>query len=566
MMTGKILYQVVPWFCTGLFLLSGWNLNAQNVPELYRKANQPAMNHWVDSIFDSMTVDEKIGQLFMVVTDPKPSSRKRMLKQIREQQIGGILFSKGDLKAYARSINLYQKSSRIPLFISFDGEWGLSMRIDDTPRFPRNMMLGAIADNEWLVRYGEEMGRECRELGVHINFAPVLDVNSNPDNPVIGMRSFGENPQLVAEKGSAYALGLEKMQVLSVGKHFPGHGDTSEDSHNTLPEIRQSRARLDSVELYPFVQYIRNGYAGMMTGHLFVPALDSLSKRATSLSPAVVTRLLTGELGFEGLKFTDALVMKGAVTGNNSVCVESLLAGNDILLSPKQPVIEFAAVKQAVETGLIPMTVIEEKCRKILRYKYICGLNRYKPIVLRGLSDRIHSDYSERLVQKLNEEAVTLLKNEPDALPLQSSERKIAVVSLGDESFDAFRKTMDRGGSFDFFQWKGTEEEYPAELFEKLGEYEVILWAIHSNKIPDYPEIHSLSNGKEVHFCFFIAPYQLCNYAAAIHAAQSVTLAYENTEYAQTAAAKIILGQLPSKGKLPVTIAGLFDYGTGMER
>ncbi|MDR2683087.1 MAG: glycoside hydrolase family 3 protein [Dysgonamonadaceae bacterium] len=552
--------RAVCWLC----LLAVGTLNAQNVPELYRKTDAQAMNQWVDSVFDSMTLNEKIGQLFMVVADPRPASHKRILKLIREQKIGGILFSKGDLYDYARSINRYQKNSRIPLFISFDGEWGLSMRIDRTPRFPKNMMLGAIGDNEWLVRYGEEMGRECRALGVHINFAPVLDVNSNPDNPVIGTRSFGENPQLVAEKGLAYASGLEKMRVLSVGKHFPGHGDTSEDSHKTLPEVRQSRARLDSVELYPFRQYIRGGYAGIMTGHLLVPALDSLSKRASSLSPAFVTGLLTDEWGFEGLKFTDALAMKGAAAGASSVCVESLLAGNDVLLSPPQPAAEFAAVKQAVETGLIPMSVMEEKCRKILRYKYICGLNRYRPTVLRNLDDRIHSEYSRELVQRLNEEAVTLLKNEPGALPLSPSERKVAVVSLGDEPVEAFRDILDASGRpFDFFRWKGEEEDYPTELFEKLETYDAILWAIHSDKIPVYPEIQSLAERKAAHFCFFIAPYQLTKYASTIAPAQSVTLAYENTDEAQKAAGRILLGQIPAKGKLPVTIDGLFEYGVG---
>jgi beta-glucosidase-like glycosyl hydrolase len=551
------------------FLLCAGNIEAQKAPDLYQKADHPAMNHWVDSIFDTMTLSEKIGQLFMVVADPHPSSHKRILKQIQEQKIGGILFSKGDLKDQAGSTNLYGRSSRIPLFISFDGEWGLSMRIEDTPRFPKNMMLGAIGDNEWLIRYGEEVGRECRELGVQINFAPVLDVNSRVENPVIGMRSFGENPHLVAEKGLAYAQGLEKMQVLSVGKHFPGHGDTSEDSHKTLPEIRKSRAALDSIELFPFLQYIRGGYAGIMTGHLSVPSLDRSSKRATSLSPVIVTDLLTGELGFGGLKFTDALAMKGAVSSNNggasNACVESLLAGNDILLSPRQPAADFAAVKRAVETGRIPMTLIEERCRKVLQYKYICGLHAYKPILLRGLSDRINSAYSKWLVQKLNEEAVTLLKKEGNRFPLHSEERKVAVVSLGDESFEAFHKTLDEESrSFRFFHWKGIEEEYPAELFEKLEDYETIVWAIHSDKVVDYPEIRSLSARKESHLCFFISPYQLRRYSASIHAATSVLLAYENTEQAQRAAAKILLGQLPAKGKLPVTILGLFDYGSGI--
>jgi beta-glucosidase-like glycosyl hydrolase len=289
-----------------------------------------------------------------------------------------------------------------------------------------------------------------------------------------------------------------------------------------------------------------------MTGHLSVPALDSLSKKPTSLSPAVVNDLLTGTLGFQGLKFTDALAMKGAVAGNSSAGVESLLAGNDILLSPPQPAVEFAAVKAAVETGIIPMSLIEEKCRKILRYKYTTGLNRYKPIAIRGLHDRINSDYSDWLIQRLNEEAITLLKNEENAIPFQASDRKIAVVSLGDESPGAFRKTMNEWDAFDFFHCTGLEEDYPTKLFEKLAEYEAILWAIHSDQVPDYPEIQSLAAGKEVHFCLFISPYQIQKYPA-VTAAKSIIMAYENTEHAQKAAAKVILGQIPAKGTLPVS-------------
>jgi beta-glucosidase-like glycosyl hydrolase len=414
-----------------------------------------------------------------------------------------------------------------------------------------------------MFRYGEEMGRQCRELGVHINFAPVLDVNSNSENPVIGMRSFGENPQQVSRQGLAYALGLEGQKVLSVAKHFPGHGDSSEDSHKTLPTIVHDRARLDSVELFPFAEYIRGGYAGIMTGHLSIPALDARQKMATSLSRPVVTGLLTEEMGFAGLKFTDALAMKGAFTASRSASVESLLAGNDVLLSPLQPAAEYNAVKQAVAAGIIPMSLIEAKCRKILCYKYICGLNRRQALTLNGLSERISSPYSQWLIRKLNEEAVTLLKNEQNGLPLRPVGQKIAVISLGDEPSDAFRKTLDAYGSYDFFQWKGIEEDYPSELFEKLEKYEVLLWAIHSDKVPEYPEIQSLSAAKKTHFCFFIAPYRLSKYAAQIPVAQSVLLAYENTEGAQKAAAQILSGRLPAKGKLPVTIAGLFPCGAG---
>jgi len=546
-----------------VFFIFCCELNAQKQPNLYENVDQKAMNQWVDSIFDTMTLDEKIGQLFMVIADPRSTYHTRILNNIKDQKIGGILFSSGNLSDQAASINLYQKNSRIPLFISFDGEWGLAMRLKDTPLFPRNMMIGAIQDNELVRLYGKEVARQCNELGVHINFAPVLDVNVNPANPVINTRSFGENQYLVAEKGLAYSDGLEEMKVISVGKHFPGHGDTSKDSHHTLPQINHTRARLDSIELYPFVQYIQAGYAGIMTGHLSIPALDNVTNLPTSLSPVIVSDLLTDELGFQGLKFTDALVMKGATGGKNSVCVESLLAGNDILLSPEKPVSEFAAVKKAVEMGIIDRKTIEERCLKVLRYKYIAGLNRYKPIQTNGLKSRMDSPYTDWLIQKLNAEAITLLKNEQDLLPIkQLGTKKIAVVSFGESASTNFQQTMALYNKFDFFQL-GSEAN-SSGLFAKLKNYDVIICAIHSNKVTDYSALQSLANQKEVHLCFFISPYQLSRYKQSILSSKSVVLAYENTKYAQKAAAEVIMGGLPAKGKLPVTISGLFEYGTGL--
>ncbi|MDR0427953.1 MAG: serine hydrolase [Dysgonamonadaceae bacterium] len=561
----QLVYSGKKLVCSSLFLIIPFIAHGQIHPNLFKDADKKEMQHWVDSIFDSMSLDEKIGQLFMVVADPQSTYHNRIIKNIREQKIGGILFSGGKLDDQAASINLYQQHARVPLFISFDGEWGLAMRLeDDTPRFPKNMMLGAIQDNNWIQLYGEEMARECKELGVQINFAPVLDVNVNPNNPVINLRSFGENPDGVAEKGIAYSMGLEKGNVISVGKHFPGHGDTSKDSHHTLPLINHGRERLDSIELYPFKQYINAGLAGIMTGHLAIPALDHSTGLPSSLSPVIVTELLTEDLGFQGLKVTDALVMRGASGGKRSVCVESILAGNDILLSPEKPITEFAAVKNAVQSGVIPMELIEEKCIKILRYKYITGLNHYKPIETKELKERINSIYADWLIQKLNAEAITLLKNEDMSIPLkQLGEKKIAVVALGEQKKNEFQETMNFYDSFDFFRL-GLEEN-AAALFSKLQNYDAIVVSIHSNKVPDYQALQALSKNKEVHLCFFLSPYQLKKYQESIKSAQSVTLAYENTQYAQKTAAEVIMGGLPAKGKLPVTISGLFEYGTGIE-
>jgi len=415
--------------------------------------------------------------------------------------------------------------------------------------------------------YGKEMGRECRELGIHINFAPVLDINNNPYNPVIGTRSFGEKQQAVAEKGIAYAKGLESEKIISVGKHFPGHGNTSEDSHKTLPVVKNSVSRLEEVELYPFARFVQEGFAGIMTGHLSVPALDSSSDRPASLSPKIVTGLLKNRWGFSGLSFTDALEMKGAIATTGNACVSALLAGNDVLVAPGRIASDFSAIKRAVEYGIIRMSVIEEACRKILQYKYITELNQYKPIELRGLSQRINTDYTEWLIQKLNNEAVTLLKNNNNVIPIQDLNRcKTAVLSIGVTEEPVFWRRMALYDQFDFFKLPANAAPYEIErVFKKLSEYSRIICCIHLDRPDDFPALQSLAKKKEVHLCFFTSPYTLSKYGQSIASAQSVILAYENTPGAQKAAAEILMGGIEAKGKLPVTISGIFECDTGLK-
>lgn len=405
-MIRRLIFTLLTCYISATF---GW---AQK-PTLFRNVDREAMNHWTDSVFASLSMDERIGQLFMVIADIKTTDQnvQKLMRYVREAKIGGVLFHKGTPTDQAYLTNKMQKASKVPLFVSLDGEWGLSMRLNGTTRFPKNMMLGAIEDNLLLRRYGEEVARQCKVMGIHINFAPDLDINSNVDNPVIGIRSFGEDGKLVSEKGLAYSGGLEENGILSVAKHFPGHGDTSEDSHETLPLVQHTRARLDSVELVPFKDYIRKGYSGMMTAHLAIPALEKQKGRPASLSKAVVTDLLQKDLGFQGLCFTDALAMKGASSKkSDNPCVQALLAGNDILLGPATPISDFAAVKEAIETGIITMASVEARCRKVLQYKYICGLNHYEPIPLKGLDERLNTAHAAWLAAELNAQAITVLK------------------------------------------------------------------------------------------------------------------------------------------------------------
>ena len=523
-----------------------------------RDTSNPAYR-WADSVYQSLSPDERIGQLFMVIADPVFSNAnlQKIERYISEVHIGGILFAKGKVEEQAKVTNRCQEMSKFPLLISLDGEWGLSMRLEPTTRFPRNMMLGALRDNELLELYGKEVGRQCREMGIHINFAPVLDVNVESDNPVIGMRSFGSNVDNVADKGIAYAKGLESEGVLSVAKHFPGHGNTKEDSHHTLPLVQGDRSRLEQVELSPFRSYIHAGLSGIMTGHLQVPALDSASRSATSLSYPVVTELLKEQMGFQGICFTDALVMKGA-SQSSDVCVEALRAGNDILLSPENPIKEFNAIKSAVRSGYISISDIEEKCLKILRLKYALGLHNYRPVELKGLTKRLNTPYAEFLARKLNELSITLIKNDNDQLPLKKLDKlSTAALSLGDASPSDFQRSMQRYLDMPAFTLPpGANATQTAAVCQALKRFDRVIIGIHSirSRIPE--ELDKLLKTKLVTLVYFISPYSTGRFQTLEESALSVVMAYENTPFAQDYAGQLVFGGIAAEGRLPVDMKG----------
>ena len=369
-----------------------------------------ACRHWVDSVMQTMSLKERIGQLFIYTIAPQINQPNRNLlkKVVQEYKVGGLLFSGGLLENQVKLTNEAQQLAKLPLFITFDGEWGLAMRLKGTPSFPRNMVLGCIRSDSLLYEYGREVARQCREIGVQINFAPVADVNINPDNPVINTRSFGEIPAEVARKVVAYSRGLESGRVLSVSKHFPGHGDTNVDSHKALPILSFTRERLDSVELYPFRRVIRAGLGGIMVGHLEVPALEPQQGVPSSLSRRIVTEVLKEELGFKGLVFTDALAMRG-VGNPGRLCLEALKAGDDLLLVPRALGGELDVVWKAVRQGELPETEINRKCRKVLTYKYALGLTCKPQVQLSGLESRLNTPHARALIRHLREAAITVV-------------------------------------------------------------------------------------------------------------------------------------------------------------
>ena len=555
----------------GLFLLSlifsVSGIFAQITPKMLSSfANKKAMEHRVDSILKKMTLDEKIGQCFMITLSPQntPDNINKVKRLIANQKIGGILFSKGSFVEQAKFTNTAQQESKIPLFISLDGEWGLSMRLEGTVRFPRNGMLGAITDENLLYEYGKEVGRQCREMGIQINFAPDIDVNSNPDNPVIGTRAFGDNPERVAKLGIAYARGLESVGVIAVGKHFPGHGDTQDDSHKALPTVQGDRTRLNNIELYPFRRFIDAEISGMMVGHLFVPALDNTPNQPASLSQKIISGILKNEMSFSGLIFTDALAMKGA--GSSNVCVKALLAGNDILLNPVNPVNEFNAVKAAVESGKIPVSMIEEKCRKILQYKYITGLWNRNDISIKGLSERLNTPEADLINRKLNENALTLLKNDSDLLPLTALDKKtIAYVSVGESAQTEFQRSLsnyEKAVSYNVSS--ATSATQIESMISELKKYDVVAIGVHSSQNTYLNFLQRLTRQNKVILTLFISPYSLKNYEKIVKNSDAVVLAYENTPLAMDYAGQAIFGGVGFKGIFPVTIKNLFDFNDGL--
>lgn len=560
----KILYKGV---ILTLVLLSTIVSNAQKktIPTIYKNADREKMYLWVDSVFNQMTMDERIGQLFMPIVpgDNTTANKNAIVKLVKNQLVGGLLFSKGTPTNQAILTNAVQSEAKTPLMISLDGEWGLSMRLSNTTIFPKNMMLGAIQDDSLLYKYGLEVARQCKLMGIHVNFAPDIDINSNPANPVIGNRSYGEDTKRVAKLGIMYSKGLEDGGVMAVSKHFPGHGDTSTDSHKTLPVIEHDRDRLDDMELYPFKEYIKSGLSGIMVGHLDVPALES-QRIPSSLSTAITTDLLQSELGFSGLIFTDGLQMKG-VTGTSDYCIKALLAGNDILLGPINTAKEYASVKQAVQDGILSDSLINAKCRKILIYKYILGVNKIQKINTKTIESALNTPTAEALNRELNEASITLVKDDTKIVPLKElNKRKIVAISIGAPSDNIFQQTLKLYTDVQCFSVADSNELNI--LKDTLSDYTTIIISIHGNRSGYNNAIINICKDKESIITYFDLPYRMNNYTTALDKADAVIVAYENTNFAQEYAAQAIFGGNKIDGKLPVTIAGLYKEGKGIKR
>ncbi|NTW26352.1 MAG: hypothetical protein HGA37_16755, partial [Lentimicrobium sp.] len=411
---------------------------------------------WVDSVFNSLSTEERISQLLMIraYSNRDSSYVNELSSLVSKLNLGGVCFFQGGPVRQALVTNKLQSGVRTPLFVAIDGEWGAGMRLDSINWFPKQMTLGAIKNDSLIYNMGAEIARQMKRLGVQINFAPVADVNNNPLNPVINARSFGEDPEKVAEKAGWYMKGMQDNGLIAVAKHFPGHGDTGKDSHYTLPVINKTRAQLDSLELYPFKQLINQGVKGMMVSHLTIPALDSADNSVASLSVPVITDLLRHEMGFRGMVITDGMDMKGLTDFSDPgmVEVDALKAGNDILLLPVDAEKAIVNICSAIDSGLISSDLIDEKCRRVLTWKYEAGLSDLSEIDIHGLTEAINSIESSLITRSADAEAITLLKDPRQFIPLKSLDTlNIASLVIGDTIICPFQQMLSAYARVDHY-------------------------------------------------------------------------------------------------------------------
>ncbi|MEZ4970342.1 MAG: glycoside hydrolase family 3 N-terminal domain-containing protein [Flavobacteriaceae bacterium] len=537
---------------------------------------QYTQSTWVDSIMESLTPQERIGQLIWVAaySNRGPEHRTEILNAIKKWNIGGLVFFQGDPVRQLTLMNEYQDVAKVPLIGAIDAEWGLGMRLDNSISFPFQMALGAIAEDTLIYEMGKEMAYQVKRVGLHLNFAPVADVNNNPDNPVISYRSFGEDKFKVAKKSIAYMQGMQDGGLITTAKHFPGHGDTNTDSHYALPQINHSLERLHNLELYPFKELINAGINGMMVAHLNIPALDP-SNEPSTLSKAIITDLLQEQLHFKGLIVTDAMDMKGVTKSNPAGLVEkkAVLAGNDVLEIVPDVAKAISEIKNAIDKGVISQKLVDAKVRKILAAKQWAKLDNYHPVPLNNLLQDINNPHALLLERKLTQASLTVLKNDGDLLPLKSLDTlKIMSVSIGSDDKTKFQQTLDLYTKVTHYTLP--LEPSPAEMEtirKAFPQYNLILVGVHDDSprprntikfsAPLQAFIQTLPFSKTI-VSYFKNPYSIAK-LNHLEYAKGLIVAYQDSNSAQDLTAQLIFGGIGANGKLPVGIGQKFKAGDG---
>lgn len=531
----------------------------------------PNEDTWIDSVMASMTIDEKIGQLFMIRAHSNLGADhiRKVEEQIKKYHVGGLCFFQGTAKKQVELTNKYQSISKIPLMISMDGEWGLAMRLSDSVvMYPRNLMLGAIHDHKVIYEYGRAHAAQFKRIGVHVNFGPVLDINNNPRNPVINDRSFGEDKFNVTVKGYMYTIGLQDEGIMACGKHFPGHGDTEVDSHHDLPVIRHNRTRLEEVELFPFEILCENGLQSLMVAHVWVPALDPTPNLPASLSKSIIDTLLRQRMSYDGLVFTDALEMKGVTKffKPGDIELKALQAGNDILLLPEDIGKAFQTIKSALLQNEISERRIDESLRRILRAKYRLGLyQKPEPISLENLYQDLNQPEFHIIKEHVMAEALTLVRDSAQIMPLQPSPgQQVVFFHLNADSISHFEKTVYWYAKAKHHLIRpNTSKSIWQNLFQKITPNDFVVVSIHAKK-----RVASANYGIEKYHLEFLEslertirkkpvlilfgnPYGLQFFDAY----PTIVAAYEDDPLAHRLSMETVFGARSFVGQLPVNVS-----------
>ncbi|PRY89179.1 glycoside hydrolase family 3 N-terminal domain-containing protein [Mongoliibacter ruber] len=540
----------------------------------FNTRDQRKQRAWVDSVFQNNTFEERLGQLFMVAaySNKDEKHKSEIAKLIKEQNLGGLIFFQGGPVRQAHLTNYYQSISKTPLFIAMDAEWGISMRLDSMLTFPKAMTLGALPREELIYDMSKEMARQFKELGMHINFAPVVDVNSNPNNPVIGYRAFGEEKRLVTKKSLAYMKGLQDHGVIANAKHFPGHGDTESDSHYSLPVIKHSETRIKDIDLYPYRELIDNDLMSVMVAHLHIPSMDSEKNKATTLSKYVVTDLLKNQMNFSGLVFTDALNMKGVANyyKPGEVDLLALLAGNDILLYSQDVPKAKSMIIQAIAEGRISQEEVDDRIRKVLKAKYWAGVHETKPIDTSNLVQKLNSPYTELLVENLYAQSITVTSNKNNFLPIKHLDlQETASLTIGGDGTE-FQNKLSKYNKFSHFEIKkGADAATLAAIEQKLAPFNTIVVGIMG--VTNSPSRGFGINPSDINFIKKLSKEKTVitvlfgnSYAAKFtNEFPHNILAFENNEFTQRLVPEIIYGARDANGLLPVSVSENLRTGSG---
>ena len=528
---------------------------------------------WVDSIYRELSLDEKIGQLFFVqATAKKINNSKNILTEITSNKIGGLIFSTGNPTIQVNLTNKYQKISKIPLLISTDGEWGVGMRLDSVLKFPWNMSLGAIKNDLILEEIGKEIGDQFNRLGIHMNFAPVVDINTNSNNPIIGNRSYGESKINVSNKGINFTRGIQSKNILATAKHFPGHGDTSKDSHLTLPTVKFDKKRINKVELYPYKELIKNGLSAVMIAHLNVPSLEKEKMLPSTLSKNIVEKTLIKKLKFKGLIVTDALEMKGVSNySKKNVDLMAFLAGNDILLMSSDVNKGKKSITKAYKKGVVSEERLSRSVKKILMAKYKVGLNNYQSVKTDNLINDLNKVSTSNLINTSIENISTLVKNENDLLPLKLESNNTLNLQIGNDNGNIFKNYLNKYTEISVVKSENINEN---ELVDMIDKYETIIVSIHMKSNTPWENMNKKLSAKDKEMLkiidnhenkilvSFTNPYTLNQ--LDLNSYGAILVAYQNNPEFQKITAQQIFGAKTINGVLPVTISDLYKFGSGI--